>query len=95
MFTDKRQPLPEGWEMKFEKSSKIFFVDHSSRSTTYIDPRLPAMSEPLLTNLQQGLVVAQKVPHITTITRLTPQRSMCINNESLNEEMTPQTSNIR
>ena len=60
MFTDTSQPLPHGWEIKYERNSKIFFVDHSSRSTTYIDPRLPPMP--------------QKTPLITTITRLTPKQ---------------------
>jgi len=60
MFSDDKQPLPTGWEMKYEKNNKVFFVDHSSRSTTYIDPRLPTAQKPL---------------HITTITRITPKPS--------------------
>jgi hypothetical protein len=43
MFSDPSLPLPAGWDMKFEKTSKVFFVDHNSRSTTFIDPRLPAL----------------------------------------------------
>lgn len=60
MFTDTSQALPHGWEIKYERNSKIFFVDHSSRSTTYIDPRLP--------------LIPQKTPLITAITRLTPKQ---------------------
>jgi hypothetical protein len=48
-FSDTTQPLPSGWEMKYEKNNKIFFVDHNSRSTTFIDPRLPLKQ----TNSQQ------------------------------------------
>lgn len=43
LFANREQPMPPGWEIKceFEKSDKVFFVDHNSRSTTFIDPRLP------------------------------------------------------
>jgi E3 ubiquitin-protein ligase HECW2 len=30
-----------GWESKIDKTGKQFFIDHTSRSTTFIDPRLP------------------------------------------------------
>lgn len=30
-----------GWETKRDRSNKVFFIDHITRSTTYIDPRLP------------------------------------------------------
>jgi E3 ubiquitin-protein ligase HECW2 len=42
MFAEKTKPMPPGWEMKFDKNNKVFFVDHNTRSTTFIDPRLPA-----------------------------------------------------
>lgn len=40
-FADTRKPLPRGWESKRDRSNKMFFIDHTTRSTTYIDPRLP------------------------------------------------------
>ena len=48
MFADTLAPLPAGWEVKFEleKNNKVFFVDHNTRSTTFIDPRLPTVAEP-------------------------------------------------
>lgn len=30
-----------GWETKRDRSNKVFFIDHITRTTTYIDPRLP------------------------------------------------------
>lgn len=30
-----------GWESKRDNSNKWFYIDHTTRSTTYIDPRLP------------------------------------------------------
>ena len=61
MFSDARQPLPPGWDMKYDQNEKVFFVDHNTRSTTFIDPRLP-----LLTH----------TPHITTITNLSPPSTL-------------------
>ncbi|XP_069839689.1 E3 ubiquitin-protein ligase HECW2 isoform X2 [Dendropsophus ebraccatus] len=44
LFANKQLELPRGWEMKYDHQSKPFFVDHNSRSTTFIDPRLPLQS---------------------------------------------------
>nr|XP_033801984.1 E3 ubiquitin-protein ligase HECW2 isoform X2 [Geotrypetes seraphini] len=44
IFSNKQLELPRGWEMKHDHQSKPFFVDHNSRSTTFIDPRLPLQS---------------------------------------------------
>ncbi|XP_073503966.1 E3 ubiquitin-protein ligase HECW2 isoform X2 [Phyllobates terribilis] len=44
LFANKQLELPRGWEMKHDQQSKPFFVDHNSRSTTFIDPRLPLQS---------------------------------------------------
>ena len=33
------KPLPEGWEMRFTVDGTPYFVDHTKRTTTYIDPR--------------------------------------------------------
>ena len=32
-------PLPEGWEIKYTKEGKKFFVDHNTKSTFWTDPR--------------------------------------------------------
>ncbi|CAL1598403.1 unnamed protein product [Knipowitschia caucasica] len=44
MFANKQLELPRGWEMKQDHTGKTFFVDHNSRATTFIDPRLPLQS---------------------------------------------------
>ncbi|XP_013882502.1 E3 ubiquitin-protein ligase HECW2 [Austrofundulus limnaeus] len=44
LFANKQLELPRGWEMKHDHSGKPFFVDHNSRATTFIDPRLPLQS---------------------------------------------------
>lgn len=32
-------PLPEGWDFGRDKDGKIYFIDHISKKTTWIDPR--------------------------------------------------------
>ncbi|XP_016374686.1 E3 ubiquitin-protein ligase HECW1 [Sinocyclocheilus rhinocerous] len=40
-FADAQLELPRGWEIKTGPQGKSFFVDHNSRATTFIDPRIP------------------------------------------------------
>ncbi|XP_046704403.1 E3 ubiquitin-protein ligase HECW1 isoform X6 [Silurus meridionalis] len=40
-FADTQLELPRGWEIKVDPQGKSFFVDHNSRATTFIDPRIP------------------------------------------------------
>ncbi|XP_051538688.1 E3 ubiquitin-protein ligase HECW1-like isoform X2 [Myxocyprinus asiaticus] len=40
-FADTPLELPRGWEIKTDQQGKSFFVDHNSRATTFIDPRIP------------------------------------------------------
>ncbi|TMS08874.1 E3 ubiquitin-protein ligase HECW1 [Larimichthys crocea] len=40
-FADIQLELPRGWEIKTDPQGKSFFVDHNSRATTFIDPRIP------------------------------------------------------
>eukprot|EP00835_Amoeboradix_gromovi_P006009 NODE_637_length_5728_cov_0.215669.p1 type:complete len:678 gc:universal NODE_637_length_5728_cov_0.215669:3102-1069(-) len=35
-------PLPSGWEMRLTKFGRVYFVDHSTKTTTWDDPRLPS-----------------------------------------------------
>ncbi|KAJ3283722.1 hypothetical protein HDU79_008837, partial [Rhizoclosmatium sp. JEL0117] len=35
-------PLPSGWEMRITNTNRIYFVDHSSKITTWDDPRMPS-----------------------------------------------------
>lgn len=44
LFSNRQLELPRGWEMKHDHTGKPFFVDHNSRATTFIDPRLPLQS---------------------------------------------------
>ena len=33
------QPLPEGWDIGRDYDGKIYFIDHRSQTTTWVDPR--------------------------------------------------------
>ncbi|KAG8192624.1 hypothetical protein JTE90_017189 [Oedothorax gibbosus] len=46
-FAETTRELPRGWETKLDRAGKQFFIDHTSRSTTFIDPRLPVEAPPL------------------------------------------------
>jgi len=45
LFAEPTRTLPTRWDVKHDDSGKLFFVDHNTRSTTYIDPRLPIDDE--------------------------------------------------
>ncbi|XP_051023904.1 E3 ubiquitin-protein ligase HECW1 [Acomys russatus] len=51
MFADTRLELPRGWEIKTDHQGKSFFVDHNSRATTFIDPRIPLQNGRLPSHL--------------------------------------------
>ncbi|XP_069999531.1 uncharacterized protein [Penaeus vannamei] len=40
-FAYRERDLPSGWEAKYDRSGKLFFIDHSSKTTSFMDPRLP------------------------------------------------------
>ena len=38
------RPLPAGWEMRVDRATGWpFFIDHNNQSTTWQDPRKPAV----------------------------------------------------
>lgn len=40
-FSVASKDLPSGWETKLDHTGKQFFIDHSNRKTSFMDPRLP------------------------------------------------------
>jgi len=36
---EEEDPLPEGWEIRFNNEGVRYFVDHNTRMTTFQDPR--------------------------------------------------------
>lgn len=50
--------LPMGWETKIDATGKQFFIDHSNRRTSFMDPRLP-IDCPRIRHLQQQICESQ------------------------------------
>ncbi|XP_063975772.1 E3 ubiquitin-protein ligase HECW2 [Diachasmimorpha longicaudata] len=40
-FADTGKELPRGYESKFDRTGKRFFISHARKATSFIDPRLP------------------------------------------------------
>lgn len=41
-FADSTLSLPPAWDTKLDAGGKQFFIDHSNRKTSFMDPRLPS-----------------------------------------------------
>eukprot|EP01117_Protostelium_nocturnum_P010609 TRINITY_DN3814_c0_g2_i1.p1 TRINITY_DN3814_c0_g2~~TRINITY_DN3814_c0_g2_i1.p1 ORF type:complete len:919 (+),score=281.95 TRINITY_DN3814_c0_g2_i1:88-2844(+) len=39
-------PLPSGWEERYDGNGRIYFVDHTNKTTTYNDPRNSLLASP-------------------------------------------------
>lgn len=99
-FSDSSLPLPPGWEMKVEKNNKLFFVDHNTRSTTFIDPRLPTSpssspnSSHSYVNNENSTPISSGngVAHITTITTITPPSTLTRPKQSTSDSATTSSS---
>ncbi|KAM8975532.1 membrane-associated guanylate kinase, WW and PDZ domain-containing protein 3 isoform 2-T2 [Pelodytes ibericus] len=37
---DNLEPLPKNWEMAYTEAGMIYFIDHNTKTTTWLDPRL-------------------------------------------------------
>ncbi|XP_074659539.1 E3 ubiquitin-protein ligase HECW2-like [Tubulanus polymorphus] len=53
LFADSSLELPRGWEMKYDRAGKPIFIDHTTRTTTFADPRLPVDGPPVSSIFQQ------------------------------------------
>lgn len=53
--------LPIGWESKLDSTSKQFFIDHTNRRTSFMDPRLP-IECPRIRHLQQQIEAPMPPP---------------------------------
>lgn len=49
-------PLPAGWEQRFTPEGRPYFVDHNTRTTTWVDPRRQQLLRVIAPN-QQGMTV--------------------------------------
>jgi atrophin-1 interacting protein 5 (WW domain-containing E3 ubiquitin protein ligase 1) len=43
-------PLPDGFEMRFTKEGKVYFLDHNAKTTTFQDPRMNLVNKHFFLN---------------------------------------------
>ncbi|XP_068162829.1 membrane-associated guanylate kinase, WW and PDZ domain-containing protein 3a isoform X3 [Antennarius striatus] len=43
---DNQEPLPKNWEMAYTETGMVYFIDHNSKTTTWLDPRLAKKAKP-------------------------------------------------
>lgn len=44
-YQDPLGPLPDGWEANWTSEGVQYFIDHNTKTTTWNDPRVPALKE--------------------------------------------------
>ncbi|KAJ8259582.1 hypothetical protein GJAV_G00171100 [Gymnothorax javanicus] len=40
------EPLPKNWEMAYTDTGMVYFIDHNTKTTTWLDPRLAKKAKP-------------------------------------------------
>uniref|UniRef100_A0A8C6WFM9 Membrane-associated guanylate kinase, WW and PDZ domain-containing protein 3 n=1 Tax=Neogobius melanostomus TaxID=47308 RepID=A0A8C6WFM9_9GOBI len=43
---ESQEPLPKNWEMAYTETGMVYFIDHNSKTTTWLDPRLARKAKP-------------------------------------------------
>ncbi|XP_056588787.1 membrane-associated guanylate kinase, WW and PDZ domain-containing protein 3a isoform X6 [Triplophysa dalaica] len=43
---ESQEPLPKSWEMAYTETGMVYFIDHNSKTTTWLDPRLAKKAKP-------------------------------------------------
>uniref|UniRef100_A0A8C9W7K7 Membrane-associated guanylate kinase, WW and PDZ domain-containing protein 1 n=1 Tax=Scleropages formosus TaxID=113540 RepID=A0A8C9W7K7_SCLFO len=43
---DSLEPLPKNWEMAYTETGMVYFIDHNTKTTTWLDPRLAKKAKP-------------------------------------------------
>uniref|UniRef100_UPI0037E87662 membrane-associated guanylate kinase, WW and PDZ domain-containing protein 3a isoform X2 n=1 Tax=Semicossyphus pulcher TaxID=241346 RepID=UPI0037E87662 len=43
---ESQEPLPKSWEMAYTETGMVYFIDHNSKTTTWLDPRLARKAKP-------------------------------------------------
>ncbi|XP_042338175.1 uncharacterized protein LOC121939117, partial [Plectropomus leopardus] len=46
-------PLPENWELAFSDSGEPYYIDHNSKTTSWLDPRAPSKETTACTELPE------------------------------------------
>ncbi|XP_056280375.1 membrane-associated guanylate kinase, WW and PDZ domain-containing protein 2a isoform X3 [Pseudoliparis swirei] len=43
---DELGPLPDSWEMAYTEKGEVYFIDHNTKTTSWLDPRLAKKAKP-------------------------------------------------
>ncbi|KAI7811959.1 putative membrane-associated guanylate kinase, partial [Triplophysa rosa] len=43
---DEMGPLPDNWEMAYTEKGEVYFIDHNTKTTSWLDPRLAKKAKP-------------------------------------------------
>uniref|UniRef100_A0A3B5M892 WW domain-containing protein n=1 Tax=Xiphophorus couchianus TaxID=32473 RepID=A0A3B5M892_9TELE len=43
---ESQEPLPKNWEMAYTETGMVYFIDHNTKTTTWLDPRLARKAKP-------------------------------------------------
>ncbi|XP_072512613.1 membrane-associated guanylate kinase, WW and PDZ domain-containing protein 3a isoform X1 [Salminus brasiliensis] len=43
---ESQDPLPKNWEMAYTETGMVYFIDHNTKTTTWLDPRLAKKAKP-------------------------------------------------
>ncbi|XP_016135436.1 membrane-associated guanylate kinase, WW and PDZ domain-containing protein 2-like [Sinocyclocheilus grahami] len=43
---DELDPLPDNWEMAYTEKGEVYFIDHNTKTTSWLDPRLAKKAKP-------------------------------------------------
>ncbi|XP_076840136.1 membrane-associated guanylate kinase, WW and PDZ domain-containing protein 3a isoform X2 [Brachyhypopomus gauderio] len=43
---ESQEPLPASWEMAYTETGMVYFIDHNTKTTTWLDPRLAKKAKP-------------------------------------------------
>ncbi|XP_052451001.1 membrane-associated guanylate kinase, WW and PDZ domain-containing protein 3a isoform X2 [Carassius gibelio] len=43
---ESQEPLPKNWEMAYTETGMVYFIDHNTKTTTWLDPRLAKRAKP-------------------------------------------------
>ncbi|KAH1003228.1 hypothetical protein HUJ05_011161 [Dendroctonus ponderosae] len=68
MFANEQLELPDGWDRKQDAVAKPFFIDHTNKRTTYMDPRLPLDCAQAVRRLSDDAEAPVPPPRPTTTT---------------------------
>lgn len=43
---ESQEPLPKNWEMAYTETGMVYFIDHNTKTTTWLDPRMAKKAKP-------------------------------------------------